>query len=346
VSVLYITSDIPGAGKTALAGALPIQWSGQGKRVAYFKPFSANPRGDGDVEFLGTFIPPGDGVGAQVTPLALPEAQERSQALSESAASELRRSVDGLAAGNDLVLVEGPSLCTPGGSPSSLSGSLAEALDAKVLLILHYRPGLRIDQVVSACEPFGQKVQGVLINSVTRFKEREARATFGSAVEADGIKCLGTLPEDPLMLSVTVGQLAEHLDGDWVMGQEKAQDLVETYLIGGNIMDSGATYFGRADNKAVIARGDRPDIHLAALSTPTTCLVLTGGHRPIEYVHYQAQQEEVPVIVVQADTVSTAQTLASVIERATVHHPRKLERFLELLRVHTDLDSLTEGLDA
>ena len=274
--------------------------------------------------------------------MELPE----SQALSEATASELRRSVGGLAAGNDVVLVEGPSLCAPDGSPSPLSGSLAEALDARVLLIFHYRPGLLIEQVLSACEPFGQKLLGVLINSVTRYKEREVRLTLGSGVGANGMKCMGTLPEDPLMLSVTLGQLAEHLNGEWVIGQQRAQDLVETYLIGGNIMDSGATYFGRGHNKAVIARGDRPDIHLAALSTPTTCLVLTGGHRPIEYVHYQAQQEEVPVIVVQADTISTAQALSSVNDRSTIHHPKKLERFLELLRLHADMDSLTEGLGA
>jgi BioD-like phosphotransacetylase family protein len=142
------------------------------------------------------------------------------------------------------------------------------------------------------------------------------------------------------MASVTLGQIAQHLDGQWVLGQEKAHDLVENFLIGGNIMDSGVTYFGRMESKAVIVRGDRPDIQLAALSTPTTCLILTGGHEPIQYVYHQAEQEEVPLLVVQTDTISAAHALDTVLEGSTIHHPRKLERFQELTEEYVDVAAI------
>ena len=56
------------------------------------------------------------------------------------------------------------------------------------------------------------------------------------------------------------------------------------------------------ENKAVIVRGDRPDLQMAALNTSTACIVLTKGVEPIEYVRYEAEQEEVSLIVVETDT--------------------------------------------
>ena len=334
MAVLYITSDRPAAGKTALAGALATGLSGSGRGVGYFKPLSASPEDDPDVAFIaGSVLPAGNGASQPAT-LPMPEGMSDGQPLPESTAREVAQSLEGIAAARETVLVEGPDISLPG------SAMLAEHLAGAVLLVVRYEPDLSVERVMDACQPFGQRLLGVLINSVTRYREREVRQGLVSAIESRGVKCLGSIPEDRLMASVTVGQIARHLDGQWVMGEEKAHDLVENFLIGGNIMDSGLTYFGRMENKAVIVRGDRPDIQLAALSTPTTCLILTGGHEPIQYVYYQAEQEEVPLLVVQADTISTAHALDAVLEGSTIHHPGKLQRFRELTEEYVDVTAI------
>ena len=334
MTALYIISDRPSAGKTALASALAAQLSRAGKAVGYFKPLSSTPQEDADVEFMGqSILSNGGGDTSQPAPLMMPEGQ----LLSEDISAELKLSLDALAATNELVLVEGPSLSTSHGDVSPVSTRLAERLDARVLVILQYRPGLDVERVIEMTEPFSQRLLGVLINFVSRYRDMEIRSILVPALESRGVKFLGAIPEDRLMLAATVGQIAQHLDGRWVLGQGQAQGLVENFLIGGNIMDRGDTYFGRMENQAVIVRGDRPDIQLAALSAPATCLVLTGGHEPIQYVYYQAEQQEVPLLVVQADTIATAQSLDSALERSTVHHPRKVERFQELVQQHIDM---------
>ena len=343
MTVLYITSDRPAAGKTALAAALAAQLSLEGRSVGYIKPFSSAPQEDADVAFInGDILSREDGQLPPV-PSPMPESALEGQPLPESTVGEVRRSVERLAATKELVLVEGPSLLFPEGDASSTSMELAELLDARVMLMMQYGPDLKVERVLEACEPFGQRLLGVLMNCVTPYRERKVRLNLAPAIEARGVRFLGIIPEDRLMESVTVGQIAQHLEGQWAYGQEKAQDLVEHFLIGGNIMDRGTTYFGRMVNKAVIVRGDRPDIQLAALSTPTTCLVLTGGHEPIQYVYYQAEQQEVPLLVVQADTITTAHALDTVLMSSTFHHPRKLERFQELIRQHADLAAIQEA---
>ena len=335
MAVLFITSDRPGAGKTALASSLAARWSQAGKRVGYFKPLSANPLDDADVSFVARDVV-SDGAGE--SPIATPE--DTRAALSQDISTGLKQSLDTLESDKDVVLVEGPSLLFPEGESSPIAPVLAEALDARVLLVLRYAPDLENGRVLEACGAFDGRLAGVLINSVTRYKEREARTNLTQTLESKGIKFLGALPEDRLLMGVTVDQLASHLDGRWVTGQERSQSLLERFLIGGNVMDWGVNYFGRFENQAVIVRGDRPDIHMSALSTATACLVLTGGHDPIQYVYHQAEQLEVPLLVVQGDTLSTAQALENVLDRSTIHHPAKVERFLELVREKADLEAI------
>ena len=344
MAVLYITSDRPAAGKTALTSALAVQLSAAGRRVGYFKPYSSEPEGDADVDFIARSVLPTGDNGVPPGPLPLPEAGLESQQTLHDTVGQIQRSMEQLAAANDLVIVEGPSLSSSEGDRLSSSVELAEVLGAAVVLVFHYGTKLNVDRVLDLCRPFGERLLGVLINSVTRYRDREVRLSLGPAIESEGGKFLGAIPEDRLMLSVTVGQIAQHLGARWVLGEERAHELVENFLIGGNIMDWGVTYFGRMENKAVIVRGDRPDLQLAALATPTTCLVLTGGHEPIQYVHHQAEQEEVPLLVVEADTISTAHALDTVLEGSTSYHPRKVERFRDLVREYTDLEAFQRSL--
>ena len=330
MAIVYIASDKPGAGKTALASALAARLSAAGKRVGYFKPFSATPDDDADTAFVySNVLPPADKSAWPATSKA-PDSLD-DQVLQEGTSQQLSQSIEAVLANTDVVFMEGVSLSNTKDKSSQILNSLPELADAKVLLIMQYSPSLTAERVLEACQPFAQNLIGVVLNHVTRYKEREVRLNLAPAIETKGIKVLGAIPEDRLMLSVTVGQMAQHLDGRWVLGQEKDQDIVENFLIGGNIMDSGINYFGRMDNKAVIVRGDRPDIQLAALSVPTTCLFLTGGHEPIQYVYHEAEQQEVPLVVVSSDTISTSHALDSVLESSTVHHPKKLKRFQELV---------------
>ena len=147
-----------------------------------------------------------------------------------------------------------------------------------------------------------------------------------------------------MMLAPTVGQLARHLKAQWVLGEEKTDDLVCHVLIGGNLMDPGVTYFGRHQNQAVVVRGDRPDIQLAALGSELACLVLTGGHHPIPYVHNEAHQQEVPLLVVESDTHATAESVGGLISRGAVHHRRKANHYAHLLEQHCQTRLLQELL--
>ena len=342
MNVLYVTSDRPGAGKTVLAASLLDRLRRAGRTVGYFKPISIHATPDRDTVFIQDVVLGGDSSAARV-PVAI-TLEEASHFDAAEVARRVKASVEPLITPTGLLLIEGPGLYSPQKDLSMLSVQLAQHLNAKVVVVIHYSLPFSAEEVMKTVSPFREGLLGILINSIARYRVREVRQELAQIAWPPGVKLLGCIPEDRLMLAVTVGHVAHHINGQWVRGQEKADDLVESFLIGGNIMDSGETYFGRSDNKAVIVRGDRPDIQLAALTTPTRCLILTGGHQPVEYVYHEVEQLEVPLIVAPNSTMATAEALGSVLEGSDPYHPKKLERFQELLERYGDLKGVGDFL--
>lgn len=340
MAVLQIVGNRPGAGKTSLAGALLLHLTEGGRRVAYYKSFSPAPSEDPDVSFFSTFPAADPAVPAVSSPHPLPASTEAQASL----ANQVKDEVDALLIQKDFVLVEGPDLTTPDGAASTLPIELSALLDSRVLVVFQYSPALDAADVLEATQPLGDRLAGVIINGVTAYRTHHAAGTLAKELQERGIPMLGSLPEDRAMLGLTVQQIAEHLmnnlGGRWVQEAENTAACVERFLIGGNIMDAGPTYFGRYSNQAVITRAARPDIQMACLMSDIKCLVLTEGDDPIEYVKAEALQRGVPLISVEAGTMETAENLGGLLQVANARSRNKIERFLRLIRDNLDQDKL------
>ena len=182
---------------------------------------------------------------------------------------------------------------------------------------------------------------GLVVNSGPVYRRHQISHTLLEPLRERGIPVWGAIPEDRFMLAVTVQQIADHLGGSWVQEPENTDAPVDRFLIGGNIMDSGPSYFGRYQNQAVITRAERPDIQMVSLMCDTKCLVLTGGNQPTEYVRVEADQRGVPLLSVAAGTITTAESLGGLLEQANPHSIHKVRRFSELMHQHLDMDGLT-----
>jgi hypothetical protein len=242
-----------------------------------------------------------------------------------------------------LVVMESPDLAAIAGAPALLV-ELSASLDSVVVLLFRYTRGLNAANVIAAAAPFGRRLAGVIINGVTTYRVREVKEGLAAELREAGVPVLGALPEDRGMLAVTVLQIADHLGGRWVQAPVNTGALIERFLIGGNIMDSGPTYFGRYANQAVITRSARPDIQLTSLMSGTQCLVLTEGGEPAEYIKAEAQEREVPMLLVEGNTLDTAEALGGVVDLANPYSPEKTARFANLLRQHLELGPLLARL--
>ena len=367
LGVLQVISNRPGAGKTCLIGALTCRLTAAGKSVAYYKPLSPEAEADPDAAFMAQLLP--ETPEPVPPPIALPLSEPH---LSEGQRREIADAVTRLDAAFDTVLVEWsfpntpeetssgestPGESTPGESApgESVPGELipgdraiagaGELLDGQPsLLLFGYSgggdAGTEAARIAAAAKSLGDDLAGVIINGVTRHRRMAVEQQVVSVLRGAGTPVLGAIPEDREMLALTVRQVAEFLGGRWIQEPEDATAWVDRFLIGGNIMDSGPSYFGRYPNQAVITRSGRPDIQMACLASDTKCLVLTGGEEPTEYIRVEARQRSAAVLLVPGSTLEVAESLAGLLERANPYSEQKLSRFAALMERH--LDSLPD----
>ncbi len=81
----------------------------------------------------------------------------------------------------------------------------------------------------------------------------------------------------------------------------------------------------------MVVRFDKTDMHLAAMQADPSCLILTGGRRPSDYLFDAAAAKGIPVLLSRTDTENTVIALERIFEHTRFQGERKLDRMAELL---------------
>ena len=339
MGVLYVAGAKPGAGATAVAAGLAAHWKRVGCSLVALKPATLDAgAGSTDAALLASLGGPHTSLDKE--PVALPDIDQAVQAI-EAAASQA-----------DVVVVDGLPLTDGAGGPVAASAELAQRSGARVVGVQPYiahgetDAGGPTETGARWRAAFGDALSGLIVNRVPVYGRHDAETALAPALAAEGAPALGLIPEDRRMLAPTVRQVANHLDATFFALPSQDTLLVEQFLIGGLLMEWGGNYFGRFDHQGVIVRGGRMDIQMSALNFAMSCMVLTGCAEPPQYVNQRAQAQGVPLMVVAAGTLATAVALESIASRVSVHHPAKVERFVELLVAHADMPALAQAAGA
>jgi BioD-like phosphotransacetylase family protein len=336
---LYITSIDDYAGKTALAIGLGKHLQRDGYVVGYMKPFTARVGQAGDqamvqdtefvYEELSLADPREDIMPLVLTPQRIEEAIQSPQA--DAFVRQLQAAYKRVSTGKDIVILEGEGYPLQGALFDLSSPQVAEQLDAQVLAVVKYEDNLSIDAAAGLRMIYGDRLIGAVINSVPRSHMRFVQQIAKPALEARDIPVFAVLPEERLLSSISVQELADRLGGQIVCCEEQTEALVEYLMVGAMTAGSAITYFRRRPNKAVITGGDRADVQLAALETSTRCLILTGGQQPGTVVMNRAKEVGVPIIVAEGDTMTTVQTIQQFFGKTSLHQTKKSAHFANIL---------------
>ena len=342
---LYVCSPSAGAGKTALCVGLARRLAADGLAVAYLKPVGSSacdgsqPAVDPDVAFarqaLRLRLPP-----EILTPVDLARPPQDGV----EAARRLHAAFEAAAQGRDAVLLEGAPNLRVGGEIGLSAPEVLALLEARALVVAPYAPEGLAESILDAHRALGGRAVGVVINLVPELGRRHVEQVVRPALAAAGAELLGVLPLSEELLGVTVGELAAALQGRFLCAEDQADLPVEAYMISA-MSDLGADdYFRRRVRKAVIASGDRPDTHLPALQTDTSCIVLTNGLDPDPTVLALARDQGVPLIKVPTDTFATLEVVADLLPTVRFRQPFKVPVVARLLDEHFDYAALRRAL--
>jgi uncharacterized protein len=320
VTAIYITSLSENTGKTMLCAGLGKNWIGNGKTIGYLRLVPPTEKERDEALHDALFIrkqfslkEPAD------TLLSIP--------------SGIKQVYSKISPGKDAVLIEG--------LPLNASGDLIEDLDAGVLLIHDFSAAF--STAMPEYRKLGKRLLGVIINKVPHSKLDIVRnQVLNELTPAAGVQLLGIIPEDRLLSSMTVAELATLLQGKILNNAEKSGELIENYMLGALATDSGEEYFNRKNNKAVILKSERPDMQLAALQTTMRCLVIAGHGSPMPVVVQQAKARKVPLISTAGDVMTVITTLEKAVCRVKFNQDSKLSLILDSFKGNINLKLLEQ----
>lgn len=318
------------SGKTVVALGIALNHPG---KVDYIKPIRGNLVKEGKTVYerdavlvqrvLGLEEPLAD-----ISPIDLDSEREVDVA---ALVARMRK----LAEGSDLLLVESGSTAEEGMCQGVSSFDLARAMDAPMLLVSDSEPCL-LDSVLllrSYAENHGVTILGVIVNN-----DRDGK--LAKHLEDVGIHVLGKVPFEPALATFRVREILEDVGGECVAGSKGLDRIVEKVVIGAMTAAVALTFMRRIPRKCVITGGDRTDLQLAALTTDTSCLVLTGGMRPNSHVMAEAHEQGVPIIVIQGDTYSVAERFERLEARINPDDEELVGKVRSLIQENVDLDAL------
>jgi BioD-like phosphotransacetylase family protein len=348
---LYVTSAEIFSGKSALCVGLALRFRKDGFKAGYMKPVNVNcPLSEGlaydeDVAFSKQMLEMSEPLDL-LLPVALTPGKLEQQ-LRGPETDYQPRLLDcfaKVASGRDIMVLEGGRSLREGYVVGLPPVHVVDLLDARVLMVVKYDDTLMVDRAMTGQSDFGDRLLGVVINEVPLDRVDNVLETAVPFLARHGISTLGVIRRERLLAAPSVRELAEGLHAEILCCAERLDELVEHMLVGGMGADAALSYFRRKPNKAVIAGGDRTDLLLAALETSTRCLILTGNLYPSPAVMNRAEEQRVPILLCNFDTMTTVDIADGYFGRSRFQQPRKIEMFSALLDKYLDFELLYDGL--
>jgi len=349
---LYITSPKGYSGKSLFCFTFGAYLKSKGVRVGYFKPLGnvltkvGSTLVEEDAAFISRRLDLEEPLDL-LSPVLL--TSELIKQTLEGKVGDLQKEVkeafNKLSQNKDIMIIGGAGTFVSTGSLLSLSANkLIELLNAKVLVVVNYDSDLAIEDLLPAKEIFEDSLIGSVLNNVRKDDIDRVKNVVTPWLEDRGISIFGVIPRDTILSSVSVRELVDRLAGKVLCCPDKLDELVEHFSVGAMTVESALKYLRKTVNKAVITGGDRADIQLAALETPTKCIILTGNLYPNAVVLTKAEEVGVPMIVVPYDTLTTVERIEEILGRPRVEEPKKIERAEELFNAHVDFDRIYKSL--
>jgi hypothetical protein len=311
---LFIISTSSSAGKTTIGLSVALNAPGV---IGYFKPFSVNDDAHIFQEIVG--IP------------------DETEMLSLDNGDMVERFTR-LAEGKDMMIIEGGPNLSYGAYKNLSSINVAQSLGVEPVIIAQGSTEVIVDKLSMAQSCFS-KIKGVIINKISYADLNETKSFTIPLIEDLGIPVIGSIPSYKALRMFTARDIVTHLHAE-IVTEEGLENGIDTMLVGAMSFDAALTYFRRYADKVVVTGGDRAEIMLAAMETPTACIVATGGVRPSPPVIKKAVELKIPILMVKGDTYSAAKTIQNIRSSIRPEDTDKIAIIKNRLSRHIQVDTL------
>lgn len=347
---LFFISNQPFSGKSSMCVGVGKILGEKGLKVGYMKPVGTLPTRvggittDEDAQYISNILDVKEEL-EDICPIVLTQQYGR-EGLKDPAFSRgfmdlINQAYERIQKNKDIVIMEGAKSIEDGYFLGISANKICEKLGARVIMVVKYSSEI-VDQILYSKEFLKNYLSGVIINWVPRSQMEYLEELVIPFLVKNNIKVMGYVASDKILSSVSIKEMADLLGGQIICAENKIDELVETFMVGAMGQEQALKFFRRKTNKAVITGGDRADVQLAALETPTKCLILTGNFQPSTVVLGRAEELGVPMILVNYDTLTAVEKVGEIIGHVRFHEIKKIDKIIEVVREYIDVNKLLE----
>ena len=251
----------------------------------------------------------------------------------------------------DFVIIEGSGHAGVGSVFQLNNARVAKLLKSKVVIITRGGIGAPVDEValnLALFEKHNVEVIGVILNKVLPEKLEVVEEFASKAFATLGLPVLGVLPQQKVLASPTVHQIAQAIEGRFLNENSCKRSRIGRIILGA--MSSGHLVEHFSQDALVITPGDREDLILAALlgvvlqpeKVSIAGLILTEKMKPSETIQKLILQANIPVILTEKDSYNVVSTIYGMTVKTEAEDEDKITAIQKLIEERVKIDELLQ----
>jgi phosphate acetyltransferase len=354
---VFIASAEPYSGKSIVSLGLVNMLLGKARKVGYFKPIinpDPNEKKDVHIETISSYF-------------SLSLAYEDSYAFTRQQALKLLETenrgelidtvihkIKKLEEAHDFIIIDGSDFVGEGTSfELDANINIARNVNAPVIIVVA-GDQKTVPQIINSAitiwrsfEDRELQVISLIVNKVPAESVEPIKSLLTGQLPTNVI--LSIIPEDKNLNAPTMKEIAEHLGGAIVLGEERLTNQVDNFITGAMQVPQFLNHI--KENVVIVTPADRGDIVISALQAnlstnyPSVAgIVLSGGGQLDEPVQrlIEGLQTVVPIVSVKSGTFETTARVSTVRARITSDNKQKIQLAINTFNKHVDVQSLDE----
>ena len=262
-------------------------------------------------------------------------------------ANKIKSAYARLSRASDFILIEGTGHAGVGSVFDMSNSDVAFLLGAKVIIVSGGGIGKPIDEIMLNYTIFtnrGVDVIGVIVNKVNEDKYGKVSRLIRMGLARKKIDVLGVIPFEEVLSNPTISELLEDLGGKLICGEKRLNNVVERFIIGDLVAHEALHYM--CGGTLLIIPGNREDIIYSALSGwvlgcakgyHISGIIATYGKKPSREVIEVIKRVNIPLVLVQEDSFSTACKINNMIFKLRGEDKVKIKKIEALIEKYVDV---------
>jgi uncharacterized protein len=343
MKTIFISATAVDSGQSLTAWLIAKKLIDSGKKVGVFRPMGVRDPATGDDPILSLLLDSfGDQVvGERTGPVMVEPGTGVDPDLAELYAGKISKAFEAKKDQCDVCIAIGSRDVFFDAEQSSLPDTrFIEMLDARVLLIDRFRSkAMTFYSTLALASFLRDRLAGIVINRVPSDAFDQFQEETLPILRQKGVPISGVLPDDPVLSSPTVQDVAEVIDAEILVGRESLDRLVTGKTISAHDLPGAMKLMKRVVNKLLLTGGS-PESITEGRGDEICGVVLTGGKPPADPVLKAAEKEGMTALLTKYDTFTVIDKLDNATFHVKARDLAKLARFEKLLTAQTTLDDL------